>query len=52
MVLVFWEGQFNTDRPLVPRLERIKAQGFQPKETPNTSANLTLKYPFSSLSSK
>jgi hypothetical protein len=30
----FWEGQFNTDRPLVPRLEYIKAQGFQPNETP------------------
>jgi hypothetical protein len=24
----FWEGQFNTDRPLVPRLEQIKSSGF------------------------
>jgi hypothetical protein len=46
MELDFREGQFNTDRQLVPRLERIKAQGFQPKETPKTGDNLTLKYPF------
>jgi hypothetical protein len=46
----FWEGQFNTDRPLMPRLERIKAQGFQPKGKPKKVTNLTFKYLFFNLS--